>query len=470
MVTFTHSQQGTSPANWQSALALDEVAPLDLSELRRLVVVAAHPDDETLGAAGLMALAEAADARVEVIVATNGEASHPGSPTHSPTALARIRQREVTAAVHRVAPHASIHLLHLPDGRLADHLIGLTEEIRFHLGCPWATGTVVVSPWPGDGHPDHQAAGTAAAQAAHHRGARVLHYPIWAWHWARPADNVLPRPDLLRLPLPPQAHRAKQDALRLHRSQVAALSGAPGDEPVVPPGFRQHFERGFEIFISETSAEAVVPPSVLGPSDRVAGSLPGSFFDDFYAAGDDPWGFETRWYEKRKRDLTLAILPRQRFNSGYEPGCSIGVLTAELADRCDELVASDVALQPLEAAGRRLAGRTHVRLEQRAFPADWPDEQFDLIVLSEIGYYCDHADLHVLVERATRSLTADGVLVACHWRHPVAEYPLSGDEVHAELRSRDDLALLASHLEQDFRLEVFVRPPAISVAARSGLI
>ena len=204
-----------------------------------------------------------------------------------------------------------------------------------------------------------------------------------------------------------------------------------------------------------------------GPSG--AGSLPPRYFDDLYATHDDPWGFTDRWYEQRKRALLLASLPRPRFARAFEPGCSIGVLTAELAPRCESLLATDVAEKALEAAAARVAGAPGVVLERRRVPAQWPAGAFDLVVLSEVGYYCSGPDLEVLAERAASSLTPDGVLVACHWRHRVADYPVSGDAVHAALRARPGLEVLAEHVEEDFRLDVLVRAPATSVARASGV-
>ena len=194
------------------------------------------------------------------------------------------------------------------------------------------------------------------------------------------------------------------------------------------------------------------------------------YFDDFYQAGADPWGFETRWYEKRKRAITMASLPRQRFGSAFEPGCAIGVLTAELAPRCDRLLATDISDVPLTVARQRLSGQPGVTFEQRRVPQDWPTGPFDLIVLSEIGYYCDATDLSLLIAAAVASLTEDGVVLACHWRHPVADYPMTGDQVHDQLRRESGLSVLVDHVEEDFRLDVLVRPPAVSVARRDGLL
>lgn len=202
----------------------------------------------------------------------------------------------------------------------------------------------------------------------------------------------------------------------------------------------------------------------------MSSSLDRGYFDDFYSAGGDPWGFETRWYEKRKRDITLASLPREKFVSAFEPGCAIGVLTSALAERCDRVLATDISPAPLITARRRLAGRPGVTLQRRRVPQEWPPGRFDLVVLSEVGYYCGTADLTQLIAAASSSLTDDGVLLACHWRHPVADYPMTGDTVHERIRQESGLDVLVQHVEEDFRLDVLVGPPARSVAHRDGLV
>jgi hypothetical protein len=200
-------------------------------------------------------------------------------------------------------------------------------------------------------------------------------------------------------------------------------------------------------------------------------SLPTSYFDAMYAADPDPWGLSRRWYEERKYALTLAALPRRRYRSAFEPGCSVGVLTEQLAGRCDRLLAVDVAAAAVRATRTRLAGRSHVLVEQRAIPADWPAGGFDLVVLSEVGYYLDPLDLGRLARSAVAALEPAGDLVAVHWRHPVADYPLGGDAVHAELAASPGLERTCRHVEADFLLEVFARTPpaARSVARAEGL-
>jgi protein-L-isoaspartate O-methyltransferase len=199
-------------------------------------------------------------------------------------------------------------------------------------------------------------------------------------------------------------------------------------------------------------------------------TLPPAYFEAMYADSADPWGFASRWYERRKYALTLAALPRERYRRGFEPGASIGVLTALLADRCDSLLATDVAAAAVAAANRAVSAYDWVDVAELAVPHDWPTGGFDLIVLSEIGYYLDADDLEVLLDRSVASLEPGGTLAAVHWRHPVVDYPLRGDDVHDLLGSSPDLHRIVRHEEADLILEVFEASPAMSVAKRSGLL
>lgn len=185
--------------------------------------------------------------------------------------------------------------------------------------------------------------------------------------------------------------------------------------------------------------------------------LPDVYFDALYAHDPDPWGFATRWYERRKDALTLASLPFERYRRVFEPGCSIGVLTRLLAERCDALIAFDVAEVAIEQARARTADLPHVTVERGAVPDDWPPGAFDLVVLSEIGYYQQPASLDKLLSRSVAALEPAGHLVAVHWRPVVSDYPLSGDEVHVALSAVPDLRRLVRHLEPQFVLEILER-------------
>ena len=149
------------------------------------------------------------------------------------------------------------------------------------------------------------------------------------------------------------------------------------------------------------------------------------YFDNLYRHHSDPWGFRTRWYETRKRQLTTAALPDQHYASMFEPGCSVGLLTRLLAARSDRVLAMDISPAALEEARAGLP--PHVQLQRGSVPADWPSGHFDLVVLSELGYYLDEKDCQRM---ATLTVTAARDLIAVHWRHPVEDYPLAGDHVH----------------------------------------
>jgi LmbE family N-acetylglucosaminyl deacetylase len=451
VVSFDHRDAGTAEDDWLTSPRWQSVPALVLAEPRRLVVVAAHPDDESLGAGGLMARAEREGIPVRVIVATDGDASHPASPTTTAPQLAAIRRREVVEAVRRLAPTATVEFLHLPDGALREHVDALQASIRASTA---GDGVLIVAPWRGDGHGDHEAAGQAASTVARETGAQLLEYPVWMWHWASPLDGAVPWSRFVTLELTEEELARKAEAIRCHVSQNAPLSDAPGDEVLLGERFHEYFQRTFEAFVTPLGSR----------------TLTRDFFDDFYQGKEDPWGFETRWYEIRKRSLTLASLPRPLFASGLEVGCSIGVLTAELAGRCAQLIATDIAEQPLERARVRLIEQSHVRVTQANTPAEWPEGTFDLVVLSEVAYYWSKEDLQRVIARIDGCLTDDGVVVACHWRHPVDGYPERGDDVHAALRAFPGLSLLSEHREEDFLLDVLVRPEALSVAGETGLL
>jgi SAM-dependent methyltransferase len=204
----------------------------------------------------------------------------------------------------------------------------------------------------------------------------------------------------------------------------------------------------------------------------VTTTMDSAYFDDMYAASPDPWGFETRWYERRKYAISLAMLPAERYAAAFEPGCSVGVFTEHLAGRCDSVLACDGARAAVRAARTRTSELDHVRVQHCALPRDWPEGTFDLIVLSELLYYFSDCDLGQVLDNATSALRPGGTLLAVHWRHPVAEYPRSGDDVHAVLARRPGLARLSSHREPDFLAEIYLRgdSPTVSVAAATGLL
>jgi SAM-dependent methyltransferase len=180
-----------------------------------------------------------------------------------------------------------------------------------------------------------------------------------------------------------------------------------------------------------------------------------AYFAGLYGKSDDPWLLRERWYERRKRALTLAALPDERYASAYEPGCANGELTAELAARCDALLATDLNAEAVELAANRVRHLAHVRVERRATPEEWPDGAFDLIVISEMAYYLNPAQLAALADKLEKTLKPGGTVIACHWRRPIESWPHSGDFVHDQLRASLTLPLIAQYKDDDMVLDLW---------------
>ena len=164
-------------------------------------------------------------------------------------------------------------------------------------------------------------------------------------------------------------------------------------------------------------------------SDRVK-SLSSDYFDDVYAAKDDPWEFATSEYERNKYTDTLAHLPRERYRRAFEVGCSIGVLTAQLAERCDDLLSIDGSEQALAKAQRRCSQLPSVHFERMSLPAQQPSGSFDLLVISEVAYYWNREDLERSMDLLAAHHRAGGDLILVHWTPLVPDYQQSVDAVH----------------------------------------
>lgn len=189
-------------------------------------------------------------------------------------------------------------------------------------------------------------------------------------------------------------------------------------------------------------------------------TLNDAYFEDVYRASDDPWNFETSEYEQAKYARTLAALPRDRYARALEVGCSIGVLTGLLADRADALLSVDVSELALARARERNQNRANVTFERRRLPEGTPDGPFDLIVLSEVGYYFSTRDLEAVLDGLTRRLVPGGDLILVHWTPFVPDYPQTGDAVHeaALRRTPAPLTHRCGERHEHYRLDVLSKP------------
>ena len=198
-------------------------------------------------------------------------------------------------------------------------------------------------------------------------------------------------------------------------------------------------------------------PLLPWSSDSDHASLSPAYFDEVYRDSTDPWSFETSPYEAAKYADTLANLPRPCFATALEVGCSIGVLTEQLAEHCDSLLSVDVSDRALAIARKRLAGKANVRFERLQLPREMPDGNFSLILVSEVAYYWQRDELErAATVFASRQQPGD-VLVLVHLTEFVPDYPLTGDQVHEAWIARPEWRVTRAERRERYRLDVLER-------------
>lgn len=182
-----------------------------------------------------------------------------------------------------------------------------------------------------------------------------------------------------------------------------------------------------------------------------------AYFERLYKEQPDPWNYQFSDYEARKYEASLRALPREKYRLALEIGCSIGVFSANLAPRCEKLLCLDTSETALEAAKRRCHAISQIGFELMTVPAEYPDDVFDLTVLSEVGYYLRPEDLEMLSDRISSHTSDGGQLLLVHWLPPAANCVLCGDEVHEQFISRPEWRLLSSSRTDRYRLDVLER-------------
>jgi LmbE family N-acetylglucosaminyl deacetylase len=230
---------GTREDAWRVWPGLANLPAGDLGDPASVVVLAAHPDDEVLGAGGVLSLLACAGTRVRLVAVTDGEGSHRGRA--DPGELITRRCAERAAALRELgADAAEVVRLRLPDSRLDRREPELTA-----LVCQQVAGfDACLAPWENDVHADHEAVGRAARRAC----PRLFFYPVWMWHWARPGDPRVPWAQAFRVPLPAAAAERKRAAIGCFASQLENRADELG--PVLAPGFVAHFTRDFEVLFT----------------------------------------------------------------------------------------------------------------------------------------------------------------------------------------------------------------------------
>lgn len=441
---FTHREGGTDEPSWLLDPRWDGVPRLGLADLLRryprVLLIAPHPDDETLALGATIADLAGNGTSVTVAVVTHGG---PGS----------VRRGEGEQAIRALSPRISTVWWDLPDGELERS----EDELRARVGALVDDSTLILAPVECDGHSDHEAVSRAAQDVALGCSAALLLYPVWLWHWASPDDVDWSRLRTLAPPL--SALTAKRAAIEWHRSQLVSGDGYP----IVGASVLARAQRVIETVLVPQPDRLAVRVEDAVSADRGSAEVARPF-DTMYSGGnDDPWLFDESEYERRRIGLLLACLGRQRYGSVLEIGCASGQLACRLADVADAVVGVDASAAALRVAR---ANRNDVRWVRGVVPRDVPDGEFDVVVLSEVGYFLDGVDLLATLRAMRRRVRRGGELVVANWRGPTEDVPLNGPTVQQQAVAMLDLPVRAHYEDADLVIDVWGQP--ISVLGESG--
>ncbi|GGN24115.1 trans-aconitate methyltransferase [Actinoplanes campanulatus] len=181
------------------------------------------------------------------------------------------------------------------------------------------------------------------------------------------------------------------------------------------------------------------------------------YFTGLYLAKDDPWDIASKWHDRRKFAVTMASLPRERYERCYEPGASVGTLTRMLAGRCGEVLAVDSVPEAVDLLRQNTADLPNVRAERAELPAEPPDGTFDLVVIGDLLYYLSAADLTALLDGLVQRLEPGGDLVSVHFRDRETGGNYDGFNAHAALFATAGLTPVVHHEDEWFLLDVLRR-------------
>jgi LmbE family N-acetylglucosaminyl deacetylase len=416
------------------------------------IVLAPHPDDESLGCGGLIAMLRASGKNVIIIFITSGSASHLQSTTHPPHKLATLRESEAKAAclVLGIQPE-NVFFLKAQDGGLQKLTSTKIDELVEHIAAISLKKNMksILFPWRRDPHPDHIVTNTIGRKLVktHNNNLISLEYPIWLWKnglfedWPMQEEVKYVRLDIR------DYTSVKNEAIEKHKSQLGYIIKDDHNGFVLTENLLKPFRGNYEYFFTE--------------NDRQLDSLDKSYFENLYNNSSDPWNFKNSSYEFEKYKTSILALNGKKFRKGLEIGCSIGVQTKLLAERCDTLLAIDISDKAIKEAKLTCKENDNIDFKVLDISKDFPRGKYDLITLCEVGYYLDKNALLSVLQNIDKALLMYGRLLVVHWIGFVPEYPLSGDDVHSSLKKfllgKNKYMQITHQKTELYRLEVWVK-------------
>ncbi|MFW0715559.1 PIG-L family deacetylase [Pedobacter sp. N23S346] len=418
-----------------------------INQIKRCLVLAPHPDDESLGCGGLIRILVQKDCEVRVILITDGSMSHPHSVTYPTARLADLRKTEMITALERLGLGAEkLSCYESADSAMPalgeDGFDPLSKRLKDDLAS--FLPQLILVPYELDPHRDHRATFQllfAALKKVPAYKPVIWEYPIWLYENAMESDLPQLEPGELKCLDIIEHLMHKRAAIDAHQSQTTRLIHDDPKGFILTENMISNFLTGNEYFMERKKSN---------PTD----TLSKEYFETLYGGNPDPWSFETSEYEKSKYEATIAAIPEGKYAEALEIGCSIGVLTQMLSRKCDHLTAMDISETALQKARARMEGDPKVSFIHGGIPTDYPMQNFNLIVMSEVGYYLSKEDLLKARVLILDTLKTDGILVLVHWTHFVADYPLTGDEVHDSFENVG-LSHIKGERTDDYRLDVY---------------
>jgi SAM-dependent methyltransferase len=178
-------------------------------------------------------------------------------------------------------------------------------------------------------------------------------------------------------------------------------------------------------------------------------------FDHRNLRNSDAYRFARSEYERSRDQSTMGALSRKSYPSAFEPGCSTGELTAQLARVCEYVRATDISQAAVQCARARCAHLKNVEIQCADITAQLPTVPVDLIVFSEIGYYFPAPQLVRIACSLASRLAAGGEFVAVHGLDRSADHVLHGDAVHCQLLAYLPLKWVKGERHEGFRIDTW---------------